>query len=143
MLIFYLSFHTFKCHSETAMGIGQRLDYEGLVLMICGATVILIYYAFICNPELQVLYWTLTSLAALFSSFFNCYPGFAKPQLQPFRAISLAFLALSFFVAVVHSLAAYGLQTQTHRLALKWIVYALICHTFCAAAYATEVSWLL
>ncbi|OIW29273.1 hemolysin-III channel protein-like protein Izh2 [Coniochaeta ligniaria NRRL 30616] len=130
--------HTFRCHSEKASKLGKKFDFQGLVLMIWGATVALIYYAFVCDLELQVRYWTVTSVAALFCSFFNLQPRFSKSKLQPFRALSLGCLSLSFFVPVIHSLVAYGLSIQTRRLALQWMIYALICHTFCAAAHATE-----
>lgn len=136
----HLSVHTFRCHSEKALKLGDKLDFQGLVMMIWGATVPLIYYAFTCNLDIQIGYWTLTSLAALFCTFFNFHSSFSKPHLQPARALSLGLLALSFFIPVVHSLAAYGLAVQTRRLALQWIVYTLICHTFCAATYATDVG---
>lgn len=136
--MFSAVFHTFKCHSERASRLGEKLDFQGLVLMIWGAAVTLIYYAFICDLDLQIRHWTVTCVAGLFCSFFNFHPSFSKPQLQPFRALGLGSLALSFFIPVIHSLAAYGLSIQIRRLALQCIIYALICHTFCATAYATE-----
>ncbi|KAH8902288.1 hypothetical protein BR93DRAFT_972682 [Coniochaeta sp. PMI_546] len=124
--------------AEKALKLGNKLDFQGLVAMIWAASVALVYYAFICDIDLQVRYWTLASTAAAFCSFFNVQPRFSKPHLQVFRALSLGWLAISFFVPVIHSLAAYGLSIQTRRLALHWIVYSLICHTFCAATYAIE-----
>jgi len=108
--------------------------------MIWGATVPLIYHAFICDPDLRARYLTVTCSAALFCTFLNFQPSFSKARLQPFRILGFGFLSLSFFIPVIHSLAACGLAVQTRRLALQWIVYTLICHTFCAAAFATDVS---
>lgn len=130
----------FKCYSATTLKLGVIIDFQGLVFLIWGAAVPLIYYAFICNNDLQVRYWTLTSIAAVCCSFFNVQQYFGKPHLQPFKALGFGCLALSFFITTVHSMAAYGLTVQTQRLALKWIIYTLICHTFCAAAHATDAS---
>ncbi|KAJ9132509.1 Hemolysin-III channel protein-like protein Izh2 [Coniochaeta hoffmannii] len=126
------------CHSERALKLGKALELQGLVLMIWGATVPLIYHAFICDPDLRARYLTVTCSAALFCTFLNFQPSFSKARLQPFRILGFGFLSLSLFIPVIHSLAAYGLAVQTRRLALQWIVYTLICHTFCAAAFATD-----
>jgi adiponectin receptor len=120
--------------------LGKRLEFQGLVIMIWGATVPLTYYAFVCDADLRVSYWIVTSLAALFCTIVNLQPSFSKSKLYLFQGLGLGFLALSFFIPVVHSLALYGLAVQTRRLGLQCIVYTLICHTFSAAAYATDVS---
>lgn len=127
------------CQSKKALELCNKLDFQGLVLMIWGATVPLVYYAF-CDLNLQVCYLVLTSVAAFFCTLFNFQLSFSKPHLQHLRALGLGCLALSFFVPVVHSLATYGLAVQIPRLGLRLVVYTLICHTFCAATYATEVG---
>lgn len=50
------SIHTFKCRSEKALELGNKLEFQALVLMIWGATVPLVYYAF-CDLPYKPTTW--------------------------------------------------------------------------------------
>lgn len=60
---FFLSaiYHTIMNHSYEYPRLGLELDYQGITLLMWGATVPLIYYGFNCNSKLQKLYWFLLS----------------------------------------------------------------------------------
>lgn len=51
-------FHTIANHSEAALSYGLQHDLQGVLLLMWSATIPIIYYAFICEPKLQRLYWT-------------------------------------------------------------------------------------
>lgn len=39
--------------------LGMQLDFQGVILLMWGATVPLIYYGFYCDKKLQWFYWSL------------------------------------------------------------------------------------
>jgi hypothetical protein len=39
--------------------LGMQLDFQGVILLMWGATVPLIYYSFYCDKKFQWLYWSL------------------------------------------------------------------------------------
>ena len=39
--------------------LGMQLDFQGVILLMWGATVPLIYYGFYCDKKFQWLYWSL------------------------------------------------------------------------------------
>ena len=51
-------------HSAEAFSWGIQLDFQGVLILMWGATVPIIYYAFICVPKLQKTYWVVVSLKA-------------------------------------------------------------------------------
>jgi hypothetical protein len=55
------------------------------------------------------------------------------------RTVVFGLLAFSMFVAVIHGLVVYGLDVQIKRLALTWVVYAIICVSAGAAAHVLKV----
>lgn len=56
-----LRFHLFRDHSHTVAQYCVTLDYVGIVILMWAAGIPTIYYGFICNPELQLLYWMTVS----------------------------------------------------------------------------------
>lgn len=55
-------FHTVVNHSLKYQKLGMQLDFQGILLLIWGATVPLIYYGFYCDRSLQITYWSLVSM---------------------------------------------------------------------------------
>jgi adiponectin receptor len=58
-LIKCCSYHTVMCHSQQIDMFGAQLDFQGVILLMWGATVPLVYYDFYCNSALRNAYWTL------------------------------------------------------------------------------------
>jgi adiponectin receptor len=46
-------------HSPKMVKLGMQLDFQGVILLMWGATVPLIYYGFYCDKNLQWAYWLL------------------------------------------------------------------------------------
>lgn len=134
------SFHTFFHHTPSAFSLGLKLDFQGVILLMWGANIPLIYYAF-CAPHLQTTYWCLTTTFALLCSVVTFQPRFSDPHLRPLRAATFGSLAMTTFIPVVHGLVKYGWATQSERIALRWIVTTLVLNTVGAGAYAAKVSW--
>lgn len=118
----------------------MKLDFQGIILLMWGANIPLIYYGFICDAKLQIVYWTLTSFLAVCCSIFTFQPRFSEPHLRPLRAATFGSLAMSTFIPVVHGIAAYGYRAQNRRMALQWVRCTLVFNSLGAAAYAFKVS---
>ncbi|KAH9887093.1 hemolysin-III channel protein-like protein Izh2 [Xylariomycetidae sp. FL2044] len=136
--VFSATFHTIMSHSANAFSLGMKLDFQGIILLMWGANIPLIYYGFICSRRLQIVYWCLTSVLALCCSVFTFQPRFSEPHLRPLRAATFGSLALSTLIPVVHALAAYGYAVQSRRMALQWVLATLIFNSLGAAAYALK-----
>lgn len=128
------------CHSRKAFSLGMKLDFQGIIILMWGANVPLIYYGFICDLKLQVIYWALVSFFAIICSIFTFQPRFNEPHLRPLRAATFGSLAMSTFIPVIHGIVVYGYTVQNQRLVLQWVLATLVCNTLGAAAYALKVS---
>lgn len=63
------SFHTIMNHSPKVDKLGMQLDFQGVLLLMWGAAVPLIYYGFYCDKKLQIAYWSLVSTSILSLTF--------------------------------------------------------------------------
>lgn len=129
------------CHSERVYDIGIQLDFQGVLLLMWGATLPMIYYGFICDPHLRNFYWALLSSLALACSVFTLQPRFRLPHLRPLRALTFSSFAASNILPVVHALTKYGWATQARRMGLKWVLVTLFFNALGAAAYAFKVCF--
>ena len=55
----YCSYHTIMYHSQQIDMLGAQLDFQGVILLMWGATVPLVYYGFYCNSAMRNAYWIL------------------------------------------------------------------------------------
>ncbi|KAK4446570.1 hemolysin-III related-domain-containing protein [Podospora aff. communis PSN243] len=136
--VFSVWFHTFFHHSPDTFSLLQKFDFTGVIVLMWGANVPLIYYGFICDPKLQVAYWFMTTSLALLCSVITFKPQFSDPHLRPFRAATFGCLALSTFIPVSHGLVKYGYETHSQRIGLRWILLTLLFNSLGAAAYASK-----
>lgn len=56
------TYHTIQNHSHEVAVWGNKLDYLGIVFLIWGSFIPVLYYAFGNEPELRRTYWTMVSL---------------------------------------------------------------------------------
>lgn len=54
-----LSFHLLWNHSHDVSRFCNKLDYLGILILMWGAGIPTIYYGFICNHSLRIVYWTM------------------------------------------------------------------------------------
>lgn len=133
------SFHTLLCHRERRVADwGMQLDFQGVLLLMWGATVPLIYYGFICDPKLRWVYWSIQTGLAVAASAFTLQPNFKDPALKMLRALTFGGFALSSLVPVVHAVVKYGWGVQAQRMGLIWVFATLAFNTTGATAYALK-----
>jgi len=122
------------------MGVfGAQLDFQGVILLMWGATVPLLYYGFYCDFALQRTYSTLLSVLAVTCSMSTFQPRFCDPYLRPVRAATFGSLAIFTMVPVVHGIYKYGWDIQSQRMGVVWVVITLVLNVSGATAYAFKM----
>ncbi|KAK5661818.1 hypothetical protein OQA88_9920 [Cercophora sp. LCS_1] len=134
--VFSTIFHMFLNHSAEIFSLGLKLDFQGVILLMWGANIPVIYYGFVCEPQLQFIYWSLITALAFSCSVFTFQPQFSNPHLRPLRAATFGSLAMSTFIPVFHGIYKYGYRLQSRRISLFWIMMTLLFNTVGAGAYA-------
>ncbi|KAI1372805.1 hemolysin-III channel protein-like protein Izh2 [Hypoxylon crocopeplum] len=116
-------YHTFMCHSEAAYALGGiKLDYQGIILLMWGANVPLIYYSIPCDLRGQVAYWVINSVLAGLCSFATFHPLVGGPHLGHVRAVLFAtFGFFSVIAPVLIGVLKTGFEEQSRRVGLAWI----------------------
>ena len=62
------TYHTIQNHSHEVAIWGNKLDYLGIVFLIWGSFIPVLYYAFEQEPELMKTYWTMVSRSSVVSA---------------------------------------------------------------------------
>ncbi|KAK0712672.1 hemolysin-III related-domain-containing protein [Lasiosphaeria miniovina] len=155
---FSAAFHTFMHHSPSALHAGQRLDFYGIILLMWGANIPLVYYSFACAPALQARYWALTTVMAGLcgaatgrAAFHSPTPPISSPQLDKgvvleqhgtavLRAATFGLLGVaSTFLPVAHGVLTHGAANHSERVGLPWVLATLVFNVAGAGAYAARV----
>ncbi|EGX89007.1 hemolysin-III channel protein Izh2, putative [Cordyceps militaris CM01] len=137
--IFSTIFHTLWNHSHAVCRFCNKLDYLGILVLMWGAGIPTIYYGFICNHTLRVVYWTMTSSTALCCMIFTLTPAFVTPQYRHIRASFYAGFGLSSIIFVAHGLLLHGWELQKSRMSLVWMGWMATANLVGAAIYAARI----
>ena len=132
-----VSYHTIMNHSYEYSRLSLEPDYQGITLLMWGATVPLTYCGFKCGPKLQKLYWFLLSAIATACSIMAFQTRFRDAPLQ--RTAIFGCLALSTAFPVLHNIIKQGVKIQAQRMGLVWVIITLALNTVGASAYAIHV----
>jgi adiponectin receptor len=152
-------FHTAGSHSQTVHKKYNRADCSGIVLLMWGASLASIHFAFICDPRQKSLHWFLVCLRRFPNRFEACTddivqssasatgcitfilgPMFIQPQYRSLRALTYLSLGLFAFVFIVHSIYLHGFALQRRRLSLEWMGLMALLNLLGCSAYAFRVS---
>ncbi|THY23186.1 mPR-typeG-protein-coupled receptor, partial [Aureobasidium pullulans] len=128
--------HIVWTHSPPIASLGNRLDFCGIVVLMWGASLASIHFAFICDPRLRSLHWILVSASASGCVAFTLYPAFIKPTFRAMRAAMYASLGLFAVMFVLHGVYLYGFAVQRRRLALEWVAVMALLNLLGAMFYA-------
>lgn len=153
-----------SCHivwnlNAKAASSGNKLDFAGIVLLMWGAGVASIHFAFICQPHMRMFYWLIVcqclpfafrvsnsrscnqmSISAGGCVAFTFYARFITPAFRMYRAMMYSSLGLSGVIFILHSLYMNGVATGSKRLGLSWMVLMGLLNLIGAALYAARVS---
>ena len=161
-----------SCHvtwnlSPSAASFGNRLDFCGIVLLMWGASLPSICFAFACDPTMKIIHWCLVwlstaSIAAceackshshankvqLSTSAAGCilltlHPAFLGPTFRQYRALMYTCFGLSAILFISHSIFLYGFAIQKRRLSIEWMALMGSLNIAGAVVYASRVSLFL
>lgn len=69
------TYHTIQNHSHEVAVWGNKLDYLGIVFLIWGSFVPVLYYAFQAEPQLMKTYWAMVCITSRFDSYQILWEG--------------------------------------------------------------------
>ncbi|KAI1808265.1 hemolysin-III channel protein-like protein Izh2 [Daldinia bambusicola] len=132
-------FHTFMCHSEAAYSLGVKLDYQGIILLIWGANIALIYYSMPCDLSARIAYWTFNSILAGLCSYATFHPSIGGAHTGHARAILFATFGFCAVVAPnLIGLLKHGFEEQNRRVGLNWIAATTLFNSTGVVVYASK-----
>ena len=133
------TYHTIQNHSHEVAVWGNKLDYLGIVFLIWGSFVPVLYYAFGDEPELRKTYWTMITTLAAGTSIVATHPKLRTPALRPFRALMFVLMGLSAVFPVLHGVRLYGVEHLRKSIGLDWVLLQGVLYIAGAAIYAARV----
>ncbi|KAH7077561.1 hemolysin-III related-domain-containing protein [Paraphoma chrysanthemicola] len=133
------AFHTISNHSHEVAKFGNQLDYAGIVFLIWGSFIPVLYYGFQSEPALMKKYWAMITTLAACTAVVSTHSSFRTPALRPFRALMFVFLGLSAVVPMFHGISVYGLEHMRYAASLDWVVSQGALYIVGAAIYAARV----
>ncbi|KAF9696931.1 hypothetical protein EKO04_004562 [Ascochyta lentis] len=133
------AYHTIQNHSHVVAVWGNKLDYLGIVGLIWGSFVPVLYYAFLAEPGLMRTYWTMITTLAAGTSIACIHPQFRTPALRPVRALMFVLMGLSAVFPVLHGIKLYGVTHLQRSIGLNWVVLQGILYIAGAGLYAARI----
>ncbi|KAF2464757.1 HlyIII-domain-containing protein [Lindgomyces ingoldianus] len=132
------TFHTISNHSHAVASFGNKLDYLGIVFLIWGSFIPVLYYGFQSEPHLIKTYWAMITTLAAGTSVVSTHTKFRTPALRPFRALMFVLMGLSAVFPVLHALRLYGLEQCRKSIGLDWVVLQGSLYILGAGIYAAR-----
>ncbi|KAI1267146.1 putative hemolysin-III channel protein Izh2 [Xylariaceae sp. FL1019] len=133
------TFHIMWNHSHSLTSFCNKLDYLGILVLMWGAGIPTIYYGFLCNPRLRLLYWTMTTSTAVCCGVLTLDPHFASPQFRRWRTCMYAGFGLSSIIFIIHGLVIHGWELQKLRMSLVWMCWMGTSNLVGATIYAARI----
>ncbi|KAF2267975.1 HlyIII-domain-containing protein [Lojkania enalia] len=132
------TFHTISNHSQAVNSFGNVLDYLGIVFLIWGSFIPILYYGFQSEPHLIKRYWAMITTLAAGTALVCVHPKTRTPALRPFRALMFVFMGLSAVFPVFHGIQIYGIEQMRKTIGLDWVVLQGTLYILGAGIYATR-----
>jgi adiponectin receptor len=136
--------------------LGNKLDLLGIVCLIWGSMVSIIYYGWYCERNIKIMYCTMVSFYSMFGSlllnltaqitvfgavcaYLSANPKVRAPKWRTFRAIMFVSLGLSAVIPVIHGIRLYGLAIVNTRIAfVPWLLMEGLMYILGASVYAVS-----
>ncbi|KAF2712517.1 HlyIII-domain-containing protein [Pleomassaria siparia CBS 279.74] len=132
------TYHTIQNHSPEVSSFGNKLDYLGIVFLIWGSFIPVLYYVFQAEPQLIKTYWTMITTLAAGTSVVSVHPRFRTPALRPFRALMFVLMGLSAVIPVLHGIRLYSLNHLRKTVGLDWVILEGVLYILGAGLYAAR-----
>jgi len=149
------TYHTLSNHSPRISNLGNKLDLLGIVCLIWGSMVSIIYYGWYCERNIKISYCTMVSNAPVrgkiadsikqitvfgaVCAYLSVNPKVRTPKWRTFRAVMFVSLGLSAVIPVIHGVRLYGLTVVNARIAfVPWLLIEGLMYILGASVYAVS-----
>ncbi|KAF2007031.1 HlyIII-domain-containing protein [Amniculicola lignicola CBS 123094] len=132
------TYHTISNHSHAINSFGNKLDHLGIVFLIWGSFIPVVYYAFQTEPQLIKTYWTMITTLALGTATAATHPKFRTPALRPIRALMFVLMGLSALFPVLHGVEVYGVEQLRKSIGLDYVIAQGALYIIGAGFYAAR-----
>lgn len=126
-------------HSQKVYHLGMKLDFQGILLLMWGATIPLICYSFPCQSTIQTTYYLATTTLSILCLVTTLVPYFSGPHVGHLRAALFTSFGLGSFLApIIHGILLYGFEEQKERISLGWIGMLATCNGVGCVVYTIK-----
>ncbi|PVH98703.1 HlyIII-domain-containing protein [Periconia macrospinosa] len=132
------TYHTISNHSHAVAIWGNKLDYLGIIFLIWGSFIPVLYYAFQRDPHLMKTYAAMITTLAAGTAIVATQQRFRTPALRPLRAGMFVGMGLSAVFPVLHACRLYGVQELRGSAGLDWVVLQGGLYILGAGVYAAR-----
>jgi adiponectin receptor len=132
-------FHLFCCHSRHVSSMWNKADYIGIVVLITGSFVPLVYYGFYCYPVHQAVYVSMILLFGAATISISVSSFFATPQYRFLRTGLFTAMGLSGIVPLVNGVLIYGYPLAKVNFAIERVIFMGSLYLIGAFIYAFRV----
>lgn len=127
------TFHTATMHSQKVSESFNRLDYIGIAVLITGTIYPAVYYAFYCDPALQILYIGGATVLGSLTVYFVLTTGFEYRRLRTWLFIGLGGSGV---IPVTHKLITHGFDHAVYAIGARWLAVGGLFYITGALMYA-------
>ena len=103
--LFSATYHLLSAVNEEVSEFFQALDYAGICILIGGSNVPLTFYAFYCQPEIQMNYLILHTIMSISGFIIVIHPKFNNYTLRTWTFVILGFFG---FIPMIHIYYTFG-----------------------------------
>lgn len=132
------TFHTLRSHSYDVHHFWGRMDIIGINILALGGGLSATYYAFYCNPKLQIMYWAVVRVGLSDSYLILTQPqilasaiaagstlivgAHRSPKWRTLRGGVFALLGTSAMLPIMHSIGLLGWKQATVEIGAQWFL---------------------
>lgn len=132
-------YHTMACHSYAVARSYNRLDYLGIVVLICGSGVPMLRYLFMCYPSIYYGYLTLSAVLGATALNLVLPTSSQSAAYRPIRTAVFIALGLCGVMPMLHAVALYEKQMVFETLGMRYVAISGALYIFGALLYVLRI----
>ncbi|ORX70452.1 HlyIII-domain-containing protein, partial [Linderina pennispora] len=117
-----VAFHTFACHSKSRHFHSLRCDFIGILILIAGSFVPLLYYGFFHSRPILIGYMVMILGLAVAGVITSIVGKVEDPRRQAWRPVIFMGIAISGLIPIIHGTILNGYYVSVRGMALWYVV---------------------
>ncbi|KAJ1962273.1 hypothetical protein GGI12_002745 [Dipsacomyces acuminosporus] len=119
-----VAFHTLSCHSASKHFRSLRCDFIGILVLIAGSFIPILYYGFLNSPKILISYMAMILGLAIAGVVGSIFGKVEDPKRQKWRPIIFMGISFSGIIPVIHGTILNGYARAVNSMSL-WYVIAM------------------